>query len=205
VLTSRGTGSAAEEFSFVLKNRGRATIVGDRTAGAGHMVRAVDVGQGFVAGISFTRVMDARSGLEWERDGVQPDVRVAPERALDAAHAAALRTIARVATTDDARRRTLELLAEAVDARGTGAPLAPARLAALAGTYEGDREVLAQQGRLWYRARPGAMAEELVPLANGRFAIGATRLAFEPGATPRLVIERPDGTRLSYARVRNEP
>ncbi|HET7600032.1 MAG TPA: aldehyde dehydrogenase family protein, partial [Gemmatimonadales bacterium] len=39
--------------------------------------------------VSFTRVMDPRSGREWERVGVEPDIAMPPERALDAAHAAA--------------------------------------------------------------------------------------------------------------------
>ncbi|MDF1505976.1 S41 family peptidase, partial [Roseisolibacter sp. H3M3-2] len=115
VLTSQGTGSAAEEFSFVLKNQGRATIVGDRTAGAGHMVRAVPAGHGFVVSVSITRVTDPKTGKEWERDGVQPDLRVPAERALEAAHAAALRTVAQQA--DSSHRALLGLLAEAVDAR----------------------------------------------------------------------------------------
>src|SRR6185436_6559953 len=94
VLTSRNTGSAAEEFSFVLKNLGRATLVGDRTGGAGHMVGFFPVPHGFAVGVSQTRVSDPRTGAEWEGVGVQPDVKCAPEKALDLAHVAALRTIA---------------------------------------------------------------------------------------------------------------
>ncbi|MDQ2670194.1 MAG: S41 family peptidase, partial [Gemmatimonadota bacterium] len=36
ILTSRATASAAEDVTFVLDNLGRAVVVGDRTAGAGH-------------------------------------------------------------------------------------------------------------------------------------------------------------------------
>ena len=71
VLTSRGTGSAAEGFSFVLKNLGRATLVGDRTAGAGHMVQFYGLPQDFVVGASITRVSDARTGREWELTTVE--------------------------------------------------------------------------------------------------------------------------------------
>ncbi len=72
VLTSRGTGSAAEDCAFVLQNMKRATIIGDRTAGAGHNVTFVPSGHGFQTGISFTRVSDPRTGKEWEQVGVQP-------------------------------------------------------------------------------------------------------------------------------------
>jgi C-terminal processing protease CtpA/Prc len=202
VLTSQGTASAAEEFSFVLKNQKRATIVGDRTAGAGHMVGRFPVGSGFSAGISITRVTDARSGLEWEGTGVQPDLRVPPEQALEVAHAAALRRVA--AQQADARqRRPLELLAESIEARVKPVSMDAARLARFAGRYDEGRAVTFQDGRLWYQRRPNVMPDELVPLADQRFALnGSQRVSFEPrGNGFVLTIESPDGTRLSYARL----
>jgi hypothetical protein len=199
VLTSQGTASAAEEFSFVLKNQGRATIVGDRTAGAGHMVRGVPVPHGFVASISITRVTDPKTGSEWERVGVQPDLRVPAEQALEAAHAAALRTVA--ARADAEQRALLERVAESIEAR-RGEPPAPAALARWAGVYDGGRRVELTDGRLRYRPRAGVLADDLVPLGGDRFALGATRFHFEmAGATARLTIERPDGTRLAYPRT----
>jgi hypothetical protein len=198
VLTSQATGSAAEEFSFVLKNLGRATVVGDRTAGAGHMVGGFNASNGFVTGVSITRVTDPRTGREWERVGVQPDVKVAPERALDAAHALALRAVA-AKSSDAAHRRTLDLTAETMDARARGIRPDAARLARLACTYEGDRSVEVSEGRLWYRRRSG-VPQELVALGGDRFALGATRLAFDTtGAATRLTIEQPDGTTLAYS------
>jgi hypothetical protein len=201
VLTSQGTASAAEELGFVLKNRKRATLVGDRTAGAGHMVRSLPVGHGFVAGISIARVTDPTSGLEWERVGVQPDVRVPAERALDAAHAAALRTIAQ-RERDPARRTLLARTAEAVEARLRDAQPPAASLARWAGVYDGGRRVELVDGRLWHRARAGVMPDALVPLGDDRFAVGTTRFTFAlSGTTPHLTIERADGTRLAYPRT----
>jgi hypothetical protein len=201
VLTSQGTGSAAEEFSFVLKNRKRATIVGDRTAGAGHMVRSLPVGHGFVGNVSITRVSDPTSGLEWERVGVQPDVRVPAERALETAHAAALRTIA-ARESDAARRTLLARTLETAEARLRDVAPTAASLARWTGVYDGGRRVELVDGGLRYRARAGVMADVLVPLGDDRFAVGATRFAFTMhGATPRLTIERADGTRLDYPRT----
>ena len=85
VLTSRTTGSAGEDCAFVLQNLKRATVIGDRTAGAGHNVTFVSSGHGFQTGISFSRVSDPRTGKEWEQVGVQPDVKVDPAAALDTA------------------------------------------------------------------------------------------------------------------------
>ena len=94
VLTSRATGSAGEDCAFVLKNLKRATIIGDRTAGAGHNVSIVPSGHGFQTGISFSRVSDPRTGQEWEQVGVQPDVKVDVNTALDVGQSMALKAIA---------------------------------------------------------------------------------------------------------------
>jgi retinol-binding protein 3 len=89
VLTSRNSASAAEEFAFVLRNKGRATLVGERTAGAGHMNALVPIGDGFELSVSTTRVSDAITGAEWERVGVAPHVATEAVAALDTALALA--------------------------------------------------------------------------------------------------------------------
>jgi len=199
VLTSRSTGSAGEEFTFVLQNLKRALVVGDRTAGAGHMVQGIQLPNGFAAGVSITRVSQPGTGREWEAVGVQPDVRVAPERALATAHAAALRSLAKSA--DEAKRRTLEMAAEWVEARDRNEAVPTSRLAALAGAYEGDRVVEVRDGRLRYRR--GERVEELVALGGDRFSIGGeARLAFAAGSpAPSVTVERSDGTTAVYRRV----
>jgi hypothetical protein len=196
VLTSQGTGSAAEEFSFVLRNRKRAAIVGTRTAGAGRMVTRVPVGDGFSAGISTTRVTDPVSGAEWESVGVEPHVAVDAADALDAAHEAAL-TRLRPAAGDP----TIDRLIETIRARRTPVPTSPADLVRFAGTYDG-RVVSVVDGALWYGRRPGALAERLVPLGKNRFALGAVRFSFETGASGvSLTIEQPDGTQVTFGRT----
>jgi retinol-binding protein 3 len=203
LLTSQGTASAAEEFSFVLKNAHRATLVGDRTAGAGHMVNVNSIGHGFAVGISITRVMDARTGLEWEGAGVQPDVKVAPELALDVAHAAALRRIA--PTRSGVERALLERTAESLDARVKPVAVDAAKLRQWVGAYDEGRSIAYREGRLWYSRREGVMADELIPLAGDRFAVnGAARVSFVSGPRVVMTVEGPDGTRLSYVRLKGE-
>lgn len=202
LLTSRATGSAAEEFSFVLKNQHRATLVGDRTAGAGHMVGGFSLPRGFMASVSLTRVSDPVTGREWEGVGVQPDVRVAPDQAPAVAHALALRALAEKAETPE-KRRTLVRTAEVVEARAKPAAVDPGTLASMVGTYEGDRRVEVADGKPVIRLRPGAMGEELVPLPDGTFALlNTARLRFAPGApSPSVTVERVDGSSSTYARV----
>jgi hypothetical protein len=85
ILVDARSGSAAEHVPFVLQELGRATIVGERTAGAGRNNTMRSLPFGFVASISTSRVQAYESGREWERVGVQPDVPTAPDAALDAA------------------------------------------------------------------------------------------------------------------------
>ena len=201
VLTSRGTGSAAEEFSFVLKNLGRATLVGERTAGAGHMVRGFALPDGFQAGVSITRVSDPRTGREWEGVGVQPDIAVDADHALAVAHSAALRSLAGRPGAEG-RRLELEWTAEWVAAKDRGDAPDAGRAAALVGDFEAERSVTLRGGRLYYR-RGGFPASELVPLDDGRFALdGETRIRFVDGTpSPSLTVERANGSSVAAARV----
>ncbi len=199
VLISQATGSAAEEFSFVLKNRRRATLVGRRTAGAGHMVAQIPLGSGFTLSVSVTRVSDPETGAEWEQVGVQPDLAVAPEQALGAAHLAALKAIASAAT-EPGRSEVLRRLIETGEARLRAAPETAERLHRFAGTYEG-RVVTVRDGQLWYTRRSGGLSEPLTPLGGDVYALAAVRLRFAGSeAEMTLAVEQPDGTRVVFRR-----
>jgi hypothetical protein len=199
VLTSQSTGSAAEEFSFVLKNHRRATIVGSRTAGAGHMVNGFPIGSGFVLGVSITRVSDPVTGKEWEKVGVQPDRAVPAEAALLEAHAAALRRLVEIGQ-DQNWNRSLSRILATVEARQTPRQPDQTWLARLAGDYAG-RTVSVRNGRLFYARSAGGLGEELTWLGGNRFGLGPTQYLFEEeGNAVRLIVEPPDGTRVSFQR-----
>lgn len=90
VLTSRQTFSAAEEFSYDLKNLKRATIVGEPTSGDVHRGRRYQLDDHFEAFIPGARFMSAITGSNWEGTGVLPDISVPAEQALKVAYAEAL-------------------------------------------------------------------------------------------------------------------
>ena len=193
ILTSGGTASAGEDFTFVLHNLGRATVVGERTAGAGHNNAFVDVGHGFVASISYTRVMDPRTGREWERVGVQPDVAVAADSALDVAHALALKALA-AGESDSDRKRTLTLTAEVVTARANPHRVVPALLARYVGTY-GQRTLTVRDGGLVFRRIPYP-PRPLIALNDSTFSLATLeRVTVENARAgkPRLVLVRTEG------------
>jgi hypothetical protein len=186
VLIDRGAASAAEDIPFVLRNLGRATLVGERTAGAGRNNGLFPAAHGMAVSISVSRVTDPASGREWEMVGVQPDIAVPAEQALTAAHQDALRKLA-AAEADTVRRATLEAAAEYVGVQARPVAVAADRLAAYAGRYTEGRVVTAEGGRLYYQSGPDAPRRELVPLGENRFAIGpASRVEFAPGEGGRV-------------------
>jgi hypothetical protein len=86
VLTSGRTFSAGEDIAFSLASQGRATMVGEPTGGGGRNNAIVRAAHGMMASISFSRVIDPRTGGEaWERVGVPPTVAVPAADALQAA------------------------------------------------------------------------------------------------------------------------
>jgi retinol-binding protein 3 len=93
ILVDRGSASAAEAPAFVLQNFGRATIVGERTAGAGRNVVQFRAELGLRVSLSTTRVYDPSSGREWERTGVLPDIVTTSAEALTTALEHARETI----------------------------------------------------------------------------------------------------------------
>jgi C-terminal processing protease CtpA/Prc len=89
ILTSPATASAAEGFTFFLQQSGRARVVGTRTAGAGHIVAGFPIDETYALRVSVARVRNPRTGREWERTGVIPDVAVDASLALERAQALA--------------------------------------------------------------------------------------------------------------------
>ena len=111
VLTSKNTGSAAEEFSYDVKMLKRGTIVGEVTAGGANPGGLVYLNPNFAAFIATGRAVNPVSKTNWEGVGVEPDMKLPADEALKAAHIDALtRLIARAANDPEikaARERAL--------------------------------------------------------------------------------------------------
>src|SRR4029079_14564144 len=93
VLTSNRTFSAAEEFTYNLKNLKRATIVGETTGGGAHPGGMRRIGEHFGMFIPTGRAINPISKTNWEGTGVKPDVDVPADQALKVAHIAALNVV----------------------------------------------------------------------------------------------------------------
>ena len=90
ILTSRNTFSGAEEFTYNLRHLNRATVVGETTAGAAHLVGGRRISDGFAISVPTGRPINPVTKTSWEGVGVEPHVKVPADNALSVAHAIAL-------------------------------------------------------------------------------------------------------------------
>jgi hypothetical protein len=147
VLTSGLTFSAAEEFAYNLKHLRRATIVGEPTRGGAHPVERFRVeGYPMAVSLPFGRAINPITGTNWEGTGVEPDIEVAADRALDTAHLEALKMIAGM-TEDAQRRQELELTRASVKSQVDPIRLDATEIQAYVGSY-GPHRVIAKDENL---------------------------------------------------------
>jgi hypothetical protein len=85
VLTSHGTFSGAEEFTYDLKNLKRATIVGETTGGGAHPVRGTPIDSHFNIAVPVARPINPVTKTDWEGTGIVPDYKTSRDDALSAA------------------------------------------------------------------------------------------------------------------------
>jgi retinol-binding protein 3 len=177
LLVGLGTASGTEDFAFIMKQTGRGTLVGGQTAGAGRLTGLYPLGDGFTASVSGGRTYDPRTGKEWERTGIAPDIASSNDDALTVAHAAAVQKLADAAS-DPAYKGALAWTRAVLLARARPVVIAPSVLRTLAGTYD-TREVRLENGALWHDRDGVRLPERLVAVNDSTFAVGeATRVEF---------------------------
>jgi hypothetical protein len=106
VLVSASTWSAGEAVPFILQERHRATIVGEKTPGAANPAGPWPINSSLSITIPFGRIKTAVTGTNWDGTGVIPDIAVSTDKALSVAYVDALRRLMD-ATTDTARKQVL--------------------------------------------------------------------------------------------------
>ncbi|MBN1269585.1 MAG: S41 family peptidase [Kiritimatiellae bacterium] len=85
ILTSGSTLSAAEAFANILQDHGRATVVGERTAGMANPSRTFPIGDAYELTVPFLLMRYGRSGGTHAGIGIEPDMAVPAGSALEAA------------------------------------------------------------------------------------------------------------------------
>lgn len=91
ILTSKRTFSAAEEFTYNLKNLKRATIVGETTGGGAHPGGGFRINEHFGMFVPTGRAINPITKTNWEGTGVTPDIDVPADQALVVARLTALK------------------------------------------------------------------------------------------------------------------
>jgi C-terminal processing protease CtpA/Prc len=94
MLTSAKTFSGGEGLAYDLQALGRATIVGETTAGGAHPSEVVSLGEHVELRLPVARPINPVTGTNWETVGVQPDISTPAAAALTVAHRAALESLA---------------------------------------------------------------------------------------------------------------
>ncbi len=186
VLTSGRTFSAAEEFTYNMRNLERATIVGERTGGGAHPVDMMRYPElGVRMSLPFGRAVNPISGTNWEGTGVEPHVEVPAADALEVAYAKALETVAAAATDPD-HKRQLDWTLQGIKAETR--TLMASELQPYVGVY-GPRKIRVQDGKLVYQRDDGPVYE-LVPVGEDNFHLADLsyfRIRFERDDSGKVV------------------
>jgi C-terminal processing protease CtpA/Prc len=82
-------------FIFGLLINERVTIVGEKTGGGGNFGGTVSLTGGFDVWLPVGTAFNPATGKGWESEGIWPHLPMAAEKALEGAHAAALRKLGR--------------------------------------------------------------------------------------------------------------
>jgi hypothetical protein len=190
VLTSDHTFSAAEEFTFDLKNLERATIVGDTTGGGGHTVASCIFNfDTFRIGmrIPYGRAYNPKNNEGWEGIGVIPDIAVPAEQALDAAHADALHHLIENEKDERFIARYRWNLTD-LESRLHPSTISKGRMRQYVGTY-GPRRIFIDNGSLYYQREDGPRYE-LEPMGDDLFRVRGLdyfRLSFERDPSGKIL------------------
>jgi C-terminal processing protease CtpA/Prc len=146
ILTSHSTFSAAEGFTYLMKNRKRATIIGETTGGGAHPVSQMAIGDKFMIRLPVAKPIDPITKTDWEEVGIKPDFEVPTNDALITAQIKALEKMA--SATPDNKEYLWKL--ESLKGKQHPANIDVQTLQSYAGKYE-QRKLLFEYGTLYYQ------------------------------------------------------
>ncbi|MEG3125758.1 S41 family peptidase [Sphingomonas sp. GB1N7] len=201
ILTGSTSFSAAEWLSYTMKKLGRATLIGERTAGGAHPVARKPVNDDIFVQVPIGQIRDPVDHGDFEGIGVQPDIESPSIDALRLAHKLALENLAKAGTAKRAEYAwllpTLTATAHQPDASGEA-------LRKVVGKFEG-REITLDKGTLFYVWRKRFRAA-LQPLGPNLFAVEGVsdfryRLNYRRGKAISLERVNKDGTIQTYKRL----
>jgi len=93
ILVGPDTASAAEIFSFTLKQFKKAIIIGQKTRGIANPVQAIKINKFFVGRFSMSRITNPITNTNWEIVGVILDIKSSLDKSFEVAHTKALEVL----------------------------------------------------------------------------------------------------------------
>jgi retinol-binding protein 3 len=168
ILTSSYTFSAAEEFSYNLKNLERATLVGETTGGGAHPTQSMNATDKFFVRVPVGRAINPISNTNWEGTGVTPHIEVNSAQALITAQIKALENL-RNSASDSSEIKFYNWPLEGLKARNSPITIDPSMLKSYVGRF-GPRNIT-YEGRGLYYQRDGGVKYPLIPMAGDRFML----------------------------------
>ena len=166
VLTSRRTFSAAEEFSYNLKNLKRATLIGKTTGGGAHPGGPKIINDNFFINVPTGRAINPITKTNWEGVGVKPHIEVPQEDALTTARLKALEKLA-AKTEDKDDKFRYDWHITSLKAELEPVEVNPEVLQSYVGKY-GPRTITFENGVLHYQ-RIGRPKYRMIPLSDELF------------------------------------
>lgn len=168
ILTSSGTFSAAEEFSYNLKHLERATLVGETTGGGAHPGGSVVATDRFMIWVPTGRAINPITNTNWEGTGVSPHIMTPAAEALDVAYMEAL-TLLTKNNKDEGLQAFYEWPLAELKLKTNPVTLDAKTLKSFTGIY-GPRKITFENGQLFYQ-RGGGTKYELLPYSNNEFIL----------------------------------
>ncbi|MBD3257551.1 hypothetical protein GF377_03885 [candidate division GN15 bacterium] len=169
VLTSDYTFSAAEEFTYNLKNLERAMIIGETTGGGAHPIQSeLYASLGVRLNVPFGRAINPITGTNWEGTGVTPHIECPADDALTIARIQALDTLSKM-IEEPMRRYQINWALDGLKAQREMVDLSTEELAEYTGEY-GPRRIWLEDDHLKYQRGEGAVMT-LIPMGGDSFML----------------------------------
>lgn len=199
ILTSNGSFSAAEWMAYSLKHLGRATLVGEVTAGGAHPVEWKPINETLLINVPIGEIQSPATGSDFEGRGVTPHVTVESYKAIDTSHLLALDELKATSNNDV----NYDWYKPVIESRLQKVELSDDLIDQYVGRY-GNRHIVRNGDRIFY-SWDGKFKFELTPLTETLFSVAGVddfrmKMVLKKGKVVGFERQYRDGTSTLYKR-----
>lgn len=167
ILTSRNTASAAEAFTYILKNYNRAIIIGETTKGAAHWVEYYYFPSlNIEIKLPVARPINPVTGTNWEKTGIKPDIEIEEYKAYNKSYVIALEKLYE-SISDSITRQNLKWYKQIAEEKMKMELISTSNISDYCGLYEDISFVTTNNYLLWDQGEDAEFV--LLPLSKDHF------------------------------------